>query len=34
MARGEESLKLELVRRYAKTPEEVSPLPSPPAPTF
>ena len=34
MARGEESLKLELARRKAKTAEELSRIPSPPGPTF
>jgi len=34
MARGEESLKLELARRQAPTPEEAAKLPPPPQPTF
>ena len=34
MARGEESLKLELARRRASTLEEASLIPSPPGPTF
>jgi hypothetical protein len=34
MARGEESLKLELARRRAHTPEEAACIPPPPAPTF
>jgi len=34
MARGEESLKLELARRHAHTPAEAALVPSPPAPTF
>jgi hypothetical protein len=34
MARGEESLKLELERRRARTPEEVARIPPPPGPTF
>ena len=34
MARGEESLKLELARRHALTPEEAARIPPPPAPTF
>jgi len=31
---GEESLKLELMRRRANTPEEQARIPSPPGPTF
>jgi hypothetical protein len=34
MARGEESLKLELARRHASSPEERARIPSPPPPTF
>ena len=34
MARGEESLKLELQRRRARTPEERALVPAPPGPTF
>jgi hypothetical protein len=34
MARGEESLKLELRRRHAKTENERQALPKPPGPTF
>jgi hypothetical protein len=34
MRRGEESLKLELARRRARTPEEAARIPSPPGPTF
>ena len=34
MARGEESLKLELARRHARTPEERAAVPPPPQPTF
>jgi hypothetical protein len=34
MARGEESLKLELARRRAHTPEELQQIPPPPGPTF
>jgi hypothetical protein len=34
MARGEESLKLELARRHARTPEERARIPAPPGPTF
>lgn len=34
MARGEESLRLELRRRRARTPEERMRVPAPPAPTF
>jgi hypothetical protein len=34
MARGEESLKLELARRHARSPEEAARIPPPPAPTF
>ncbi len=34
MAKGEESLKLELARRHAATPEERARIPAPPAPTF
>jgi hypothetical protein len=34
MRRGEESLKLELLRRRAKTPEERAKIPAPPRPTF
>jgi hypothetical protein len=34
MARGEESLKLELARRHASTPEEAARIPPPPAPTW
>jgi hypothetical protein len=34
MARGEESLKLELRRRHARTPEELAAIPPPPRPTF
>ncbi|MCL4303169.1 MAG: polyketide cyclase [Anaerolineae bacterium] len=33
MARGEESLRLELARRHARTPEERAQLPPPPGPT-
>jgi hypothetical protein len=34
MARGEESLKLELARRHARTPEEAARIPPPPGPYF
>jgi hypothetical protein len=34
MARGEESLKLELQRRHAQTPAELAAVPPPPPPTF
>jgi uncharacterized protein YndB with AHSA1/START domain len=34
MARGEESLRLELRRRRARTPEERAQVPRPPCPTF
>jgi hypothetical protein len=34
MARGEESLRLELLRRRARTPEERARIPEPPGPTF
>jgi hypothetical protein len=34
MARGEESLKLELARSRARTPEEMASIPLPPGPTF
>jgi hypothetical protein len=34
MARGEESLKLELARRHALTPSELAAIPAPPPPTF
>lgn len=34
MARGEESLKLELLRRHAHGPEERAAVPAPPPPTF
>ena len=34
MARGEESLKLELARLHARTPEEAARVPAPPRPTF
>jgi len=34
MARGLESLKLELARRQAKTPDELARVPAPPGPTF
>ena len=34
MARGEESLKLELRRRHARTPAELTAVPPPPRPTF
>ena len=34
MARGEESLKLELLRRHAKTESERQAVPAPPGPTF
>jgi hypothetical protein len=34
MRQGEESLKLELLRRHAKTPEERAAIPIPPGPTF
>jgi hypothetical protein len=34
MARGEESLKLEIARRHAHTPEEAARIPLPPGPTF
>ena len=33
MRKGEESLKLELARRQARTPEELALIPAPPAPT-
>jgi hypothetical protein len=33
MARGEESLRLELARRRARTPEELAHIPAPPPPT-
>jgi len=33
MARGEESLRLELARRHAKTPEERALIPASPKPT-
>jgi hypothetical protein len=33
MRKGEESLKLELARRRARTPEELARIPAPPAPT-
>jgi hypothetical protein len=34
MAKGEESLRLELARRSARTPEERARIPAPPGPTF
>ena len=34
MARGEESLKLELIRRRSKSQDEAAKIPAPPAPTF
>lgn len=34
MARGEESLRLELLRRRARTPEEAARAPAPPSPTW
>ncbi len=34
MRRGEESLKLELLRRPAKSPEELTRIPPPPRPSF
>jgi hypothetical protein len=34
MAQGEESLKLELSRRHATTPEQLKCIPSPPGPVF
>jgi hypothetical protein len=34
MAKGEESLRLELARRHARTPEERARIPAPPAPTW
>lgn len=34
MARGEESLKLELARRRSRTPEEAASVPAPPGPAF
>ena len=34
MRQGEESLKLELMRRHAATPEERARIPPPPGPTF
>ncbi|HEX8495029.1 MAG TPA: hypothetical protein VF658_19470 [Pyrinomonadaceae bacterium] len=34
MQRGEESLKLELARRRARTPEEAARIPAPPGPSF
>ena len=34
MERGEQSLKLELERRHAQTPEQAAKVPAPPAPTF
>lgn len=34
MARGEESLKLEIARRHAANAEELARIPAPPAPTF
>lgn len=34
MAKGEESLKLELARRHAKTADEARRVPAPPKPTF
>jgi hypothetical protein len=34
MNRGEQSLKLELLRRRAKSDEERAKIPSPPAPSF
>jgi len=34
MERGEQSLKLELARRHARTPEDAARIPPPPAPTF
>ncbi len=34
MKRGEESLRLELLRRRARTPEEAANIPTPPGPSF
>lgn len=34
MEKGEESLKLELARRHARTPEDAARIPPPPPPTF
>ncbi|MDX1437121.1 MAG: hypothetical protein R3335_09935 [Anaerolineales bacterium] len=34
MERGEQSLKLELARRRARSPEELAAVPAPPGPTF
>jgi hypothetical protein len=34
MAKGEESLRLELARRHAKTPEDRARIPAPPGPTW
>jgi hypothetical protein len=34
MARGEDSLKLELARRHARTPDERARVPAPPGPTW
>ena len=34
MAKGEQSLKLELARRHARTPEQRNRVPSPPGPTW
>jgi len=34
MAKGEESLRLELERRHTRTPEELARIPAPPGPTF
>ncbi len=34
MRKGEESLKLELLRRHAANPKQLSAIPSPPPPTF
>ena len=34
MARGEESLKLEMARRRAASPEDAARIPAPPGPTF
>jgi hypothetical protein len=34
MQRGEESLRIELARRHARTPEDAARIPQPPAPTF
>jgi hypothetical protein len=34
MQRGEESLRIEVARRHARTPEDAARIPQPPAPTF